>query len=1226
MEARSHLPDCLADLRAALGERILLMDGAMGTMIQGHHLEESDFRGTTFASHGQDLRGCNDLLSMTQPAIIRDIHTAYLQAGADMIETNSFNATRISLADYGLQDHAYAMNVAAARCARAAVDAMMATQLGRRRFVAGSMGPTNRTASISPDVNNPGFRAVSFDDLRESYREQVDGLLDGGVDVLLCETVFDTLNLKSALYSIEEAFTARGRRWPVMVSVTVTDASGRTLSGQTVEAFWTSIAAANVLSVGINCALGADAMRPYVEELAGLASCFITCFPNAGLPNAFGEYDESPAHMAHLLHDFAQSGWLNMVGGCCGTTPAHIAAIGDAVQRYAPRALPTVASVSRYSGLEPYAIRPDSTFTVIGERTNVTGSRKFARLIRAGAFDEALSVARDQVQGGANILDINMDEGLLDAPVVMTQFLHLVAAEPDIARLPIMVDSSNFAVLHAGLKCLQGKSIVNSISLKEGEAKFVEQGRIIHRFGAAVVVMAFDEEGQATDAERRLVILSRAYRILTEQVGFVPEDIIFDPNVLTIATGMEEHSTYGISFIESVRLLKAKFPRAKISGGISNLSFSFRGNEPMRQAINSVFLYHAIAAGLDMGIVNAGQLTVYDDVPADLRKLVEDALFNRRAEATEALINYGQNQSKVVTRSVAEEAAWRKEPVAERLKHALVNGITDHIDTDVEEARQMVNRPLEVIEGPLMAGMSVVGDLFGAGKMFLPQVVKSARVMKKAVAYLMPFMEKEKEASGGRSAGHVLMATVKGDVHDIGKNIVGVVLACNGFEVTDMGVMVPADKILKTAREKNVDIIGLSGLITPSLDEMVHVAKEMQRTGMTLPLLIGGATTSRKHTAVKIAPVYEHISIHVLDASRAAKVVSDLMNPETRKAVGAANRRAQDDIREHYLQGTAVALLPYDKACAKKFTPSWSPDEVACPGFTGTKTMEVPLAALVPLIDWTPFFHTWELKGIYPSILSKPHVGHAAREVFAAGQAMLERIVADRALTARAVYGFFPAHGEGDDIVVYADATRQTERCRVHGLRQQKVHGDAPYYCLSDFIAPVASGLPDHLGAFAVCAGHGIDALVQTFEADHDDYSAIMAKAIADRLAEALAEYTHRCARRDCDFGRDETLSTDDLIAEKYRGIRPAPGYPACPDHTEKETLFALLDASQQVGVQLTESFAMFPTAAVSGWYFNHPKARYFTVGRIGQDQLRDYARRKGMAQEVAERWLAPNL
>ena len=1220
------MPDCLDDLRAALGERILLMDGAMGTMIQGYHLEEADFRGAVFAKHSHDLRGCNDLLAMTQPAIIQKIHTAYLESGADMIETNSFNATRIALADYGLQDHAYAMNVAAAGCARAAADAVMAARPGLRRFVAGSMGPTNRTASISPDVNNPGFRAVSFDDLRESYREQIDGLLDGGVDVLLCETVFDTLNLKAALYSIEEAFTHRGRRWPVMVSVTVTDASGRTLSGQTVEGFWTSIAAANVLSVGINCALGADAMRPYVEELAGLAPCYITCFPNAGLPNAFGEYDESPAHMAHLLDDFAKNGWLNMAGGCCGTTPAHIAAIGDAVQRHPPRELPEVATVSRYSGLEPYVIRPDSTFTVIGERTNVTGSRKFARLIRSGALDEALAVARDQVQGGANVLDINMDEGLLDAPVVMTKFLHLLAAEPDIARLPIMVDSSNFAVLHAGLKCLQGKSIVNSISLKEGEEKFIEQASIIHRFGAAVVVMAFDEEGQATDAERRLTILTRAYRILTERVGFAPEDIVFDPNVLTIATGMEEHNTYGMSFIESVRLLKKKFPRAKISGGISNLSFSFRGNELMRQAINSVFLYHAIAAGLDMGIVNAGQLTVYDDVPKDLRELVEDALFNRHPEATEALIAYGQNQTHDVKRTVAEEAAWRKEPVAERLKHALVNGITDHIDTDVEEARQMVQRPLEVIEGPLMAGMSVVGDLFGAGKMFLPQVVKSARVMKKAVAYLMPYMEKEKEKSGGRSAGHVLMATVKGDVHDIGKNIVSVVLACNGFEVTDMGVMVPADKILKAAREKNVDVIGLSGLITPSLDEMVHVAKEMQRTGFTVPLLIGGATTSRKHTAVKIAPVYDHISMHVLDASRAAKVVSDLMNPERRKTVGEANRRAQDDIREHYLQGTAVALLPYKDVCAKKFVPAWEPNEVAVPAFIGTKTLEVPLATLVPFIDWTPFFHTWELKGVYPSIFSKPHVGQAAREVFEAGQAMLERIVAEGALQARAVYGFFPANSDGDDIVLYTDATRQTERTRVHGLRQQKLHGEGPYLCLSDFIAPVDSKLPDHLGAFAVCAGHGIDALVQEFEAQHDDYSAILAKAIADRLAEALAEYTHLCARRACDFGRDEAVDTEALIAEKYRGIRPAPGYPACPDHTEKETLFALLGAQEQVSLQLTESFAMFPTAAVSGWYFNHPQSRYFTVGRIGQDQLQDYARRKGMSQDVAARWLAPNL
>ena len=1216
----------MAALEALVRQRILLIDGAMGTMIQGHALTENDFRGTQFAGHGRDLKGCNDLLAMTRPDVIEGIHRAYLEAGADIIETNSFNATRIALADYDLADQAYAVNLAAAQCARRAVTAHCQKPDAGPRWVAGSVGPTNRTASLSPDVNNPGFRAVNFDDLRVAYTEQVTGLLDGGVDILLCETVFDTLNLKAALFAIEEVFAARAQRCPVMISVTVTDASGRTLSGQTVEAFWNSVAHAAPFSVGINCALGGEAMRPYVEELAQVANCYISCVPNAGLPNAFGEYDETPAHMAGILGGFAQAGWLNFAGGCCGTTPAHIRAIRDAVGKATPHAVSKPAPYARYSGLEALTLRPDSNFTVIGERTNVTGSRKFARLIREGDFDAALAVARDQVEGGANIIDINMDEGMLDAPKVMTEFLNLVAAEPDIARLPIMVDSSNFAVLEAGLKCLQGKGIVNSISLKEGEAVFVQHARLVRLYGAAVVVMAFDEEGQATDVPRRVQIFTRAYRILTEQVGFAPQDIIFDPNVLTIATGMEEHNRYGMAFIEATKVLKEQFPQVRVSGGISNLSFSFRGNEPVRQAMNAVFLYHAIRAGLDMGIVNAGHLTVYDDISADLRDRIEDVLFDRHPEATDALIRYAQdNQQTAVDKQVV-EAAWRHKPVQERLAHALIHGVVDFIDADVEEARQQLPRPLDVIEGPLMAGMSIVGDLFGAGKMFLPQVVKSARVMKKAVAYLLPFMEAAKAGQAAHTQGRVLLATVKGDVHDIGKNIVGVVLGCNGFDVIDLGVMVPADKILKVAQEQKVDIVGLSGLITPSLDEMAHVAKEMQRLGFTTPLLIGGATTSRKHTAVKIAPFYSHTVMHVLDASRAAKVVSDLLSPTARSAVDAKNRQDQEAMRDSYLHGSKVELVPYAAACAHRFAATWNADSIATPAFVGPRSIEVPLADLLPYIDWTPFFHTWGLKGVYPGILRKADVGAAAQELWHNGQQALHKMVADKSLRARGVYGFFPANSVGDDIVVYRDATRRDELARVHTLRQQKGSADAPYFALADFIAPHDSGWVDYLGAFAVTAGHGADALAGQFAAAQDDYNAIMVKALADRLAEAFAEYLHLCARRDCGFGRDENLSPAELLAEKYRGIRPAPGYPACPDHTEKPILFDLLHAEAAAGIKLTESYAMWPAAAVSGWYFNHPQARYFTVGRLGLDQVQDYAERKGMNLQEAERWLMPNL
>lgn len=1210
-----------ASLEALLRQRILVIDGAMGTMIQNHQLGEGDFRGDRFRTHDRDLKGCNDLLSITRPDVIEGIHTRYLAAGADIVETNSFNATRIALADYDLADCAYEVNVAAAQCARRAVDAYAATT---PRFVAGSIGPTNRTASLSPDVNNPGFRAVTFDELRGAYHEQAAGLMDGGVDLLLCETVFDTLNLKAALFAIDALFRERGQSCPVMISVTVTDASGRTLSGQTVEAFWNSVAHAQPLAVGINCALGAEAMRPYVEELARVANCYISCVPNAGLPNAFGEYDESPAHMAGILEDFAASGWLNLVGGCCGTTPEHILAISQAVQDKTPHTRSTPAPHARYSGLEALTLLPDSNFTIIGERTNVTGSRKFARLIKAGDYDAALEIAREQVAGGANIIDINMDEGLLDAPVVMTTFLNRVAAEPDIAKLPIMIDSSNFAVLEAGLKCLQGKGVVNSISLKEGEARFIEQAQLIRRFGAAVVVMAFDEQGQAADVPRRLEILGRAYRILTETVGFAPQDIIFDPNVLTIATGMEEHNRYGLDYIEATTELKKRYPLAKVSGGISNLSFSFRGNEPVRQAINAVFLYHAIRAGLDMGIVNAGHLMVYDDIPTDLRNLIEDVLFDKRPEATEALIVYAQEHQSTGAAPAEVAQAWRALPVRERLSHALVHGIADHIDGDVEEARHLFPRPLELIEGPLMAGMSIVGDLFGAGKMFLPQVVKSARVMKKAVAYLLPFMEEEKARTGATSQGKVLLATVKGDVHDIGKNIVGVVLGCNGFEVIDLGVMVPADKILKAAAAEKVDIVGLSGLITPSLEEMAHVAREMQRLGMQLPLLIGGATTSRKHTAVKIAPEYEHMTVHVLDASRAAKVVSDLMNPVTRKTVDARNRLEQADIRETYLNQRAQPLLPYAAACAKRAVVEWSPATIATPQFLGVRSVSVSLAELVPYIDWTPFFHTWGMKGVYPAILKKADAGPAARELFENGQAVLATLVHDNALTARGVYGFFPANSVGDDIVVYEDATRRKEKVRLHTLRQQK--SDSTCMAFADFIAPHDSGLVDYIGAFAVTAGHGADALAERFVKDNDDYNAIMVKALADRLAEAFAEFLHERARQDCGFGHDEALSKADLLAEKYRGIRPAPGYPACPDHTEKPALFALLNAPEHTGMRLTESFAMLPAASVSGWYFNHPKARYFTVGKIDRDQVASYAARKGMSIADVEKWLMPNL
>jgi 5-methyltetrahydrofolate--homocysteine methyltransferase len=1247
-------PETRALLDRLLGERILVLDGPKGTMIQARKLSEADFRGTRFRDHSRPLQGCNDMLVLTQPEVVADIHRAHLDAGSDIIQTCTFTGTRVSLADYGLEAHAHEINRAAAALARQVADDYTRREPQRPRFVVGSIGPTNRTASLSPDVNDPGYRAITFDQLVEAYHEEVDGLVAGGVHMLLPETVFDTLNLKACLFAIERCFEERGVRLPVMVSVTITDASGRTLSGQTLEAFWTSVAPYDSFSVGINCALGAPEMRPYVETLAGLAPCYVSCHPNAGLPNAFGEYDDSPSHMAAVLREFATSGWLNIVGGCCGSTPAHIAKIAEAMRGVKPRRLATPRRFTSFSGLEPLVLRPDSNFTLIGERTNITGSRRFARLIKNGQFDEALSVARDQVEGGANILDINMDEGLINSEEAMTRFLNLLAAEPDIARVPVMIDSSKWSVIEAGLKCVQGKAIVNSISLKEGEAKFIEQARRIRRYGAAVVVMAFDEQGQAVDVDRKVAICSRAYGLLTEQVGFAPEDIIFDTNILTVGTGIEEHNDYAVAFIEAVRQLKECFPRAKTSGGVSNVSFAFRGNEAVREAMNAAFLYHAIRAGLDMGIVNAGQLQVYEEISAELLERVEDVLLNRRPDATDRLTAFAESvKHSGDSKSHPEVEAWRKLPVEDRLKHALVNGILDYIDQDVEEARHRCERPLQLIEGPLMDGMNVVGDLFGSGKMFLPQVVKSARVMKKAVAYLLPFMEAEKAAPGSpllapgagtqtatgpqeqdaksqerRSRGKIVMATVKGDVHDIGKNIVGVVLGCNNYEIIDLGVMVPCEKILQTARSAQADIIGLSGLITPSLDEMVHVAREMQREGFTTPLLIGGATTSAKHTAVKIAPVFGQPVVHVKDASRCVGVVDRLLRPEARPELERENRALQERERQSFAQRRQRKLVSYAEARERRFQIDWAHAELPRPMFLGTRTLhDFPLADIVPYIDWSPFFMAWELKGKYPHIFADPAVGSEARKLFDDAQRLLDRMVSGRLLQAHAVYGFFPANAEADDIVVFSDDTRAHERLRFAMLRQQwEREGQADFRSLADYLAPRATGLHDHVGAFALTAGHGADELVQRFEAEHDDYNAILVKALADRLAEAFAELLHERVRREWGYGRDEKLSKDDLIAERYRGIRPAAGYPSCPDHSEKAVLWRLLDAERSAGIHLTETFAMRPAASVSGLYFAHADARYFAIDFVTRDQVQDYARRKGIALAEAERWLAPIL
>jgi len=1211
-----------------LSERILIIDGAMGTMIQALKLDEAAFRGKRFAQHSRPLKGCNDLLSVTRPEAIEKIHRSFLAAGADIIETNSFNANAISLSDYGLESEVYAVNLAAAQIARRAADAATQKTPEKPRFVAGAIGPTNRTASLSPDVNNPAYRGVTFDRLVEAYYEQTRGLVDGGADLLLPETTFDTLNLKACLFAIAKFFDDRRVRLPVLASVTITDRSGRTLSGQTLEAFLTSISHAELTAVGINCALGPQQMGPFIEELSRLSPLPVFAYPNAGLPNEFGGYDMGPEEIAKPLEEWAREGWLNLVGGCCGTTPEHIAAIAQAVRSARPRIPPESDGFTHLSGLERLTIRPDSNFIMIGERTNVAGSRKFARLIREEKYEEALPVAREQVEGGANILDVNMDEGMLDSANAMATFLHHIVANPEISRIPIMIDSSNFEVIEAGLKCVQGKTVVNSLSLKEGEEEFRRRARLVKRYGAAVVVMAFDEQGQATTVEKRLRICEQAHKILTEEIGFDASDIIFDTNILVVATGLDEHNEYAINFIEAARQLRQLFPRSHISGGVSNISFSFRGNDGVREAMHAAFLYHAIQAGMDMGIVNAGQLAVYEKIPRELLDRVEDVLFNRRPDATERLLELAERY-KGGGKSAAEEKAWREGNVEHRLSEAVIKGILDFIEQDLAEALKKYERPLQIIEGPLMDGMNVVGDLFGEGKMFLPQVVKSARVMKKAVAYLTPLMEAEKKGTEqSRSRAKLVFATVKGDVHDIGKNIVGVVLGCNNYEVIDLGVMVPADRIIQTAITEKADIIGLSGLITPSLDEMVHVAREMERCGLQVPLLIGGATTSKRHTAVKIAPAYRHETIHVIDASRAVPVVGGLTNPQNRKELDAKNRADQAEMRRQYEAKTAVQLLTYEEAVRRRLHTEWDESHIYVPEFTGQRVLtDFPLRELVPYIDWSPFFHTWEIRGRYPDLLNDPARGPAARELFANAQELLREIVEKNLLVAHAVYGFYPANSEGDDIVLYADSSQAQELSRFHTLRQQKENQAAkPQLALSDFIAPRESGLVDYIGAFAVTAGHGMQELAQRFEKEHDPYNAIMAKALADRLAEAFAEYLHKRVRGEWGYSKSENLSHADLIAERYQGIRPAPGYPACPDHTEKRILFDLLEVEKATRITLTENFAMLPAASVSGLYFAHRESRYFAVSAIGRDQVESYAARKRIGVAEVERWLSPIL
>jgi 5-methyltetrahydrofolate--homocysteine methyltransferase len=1225
-------------LRRIAAERILVIDGAMGTMIQALKLDEEGYRGARFDAWNREVRGNNDLLILTQPDAVRDIHLAYYRAGADIVSTNTFSSTRIAQADYGMQDFAYELNVEGAKLARAAAD-IAAREDGRPRFVAGAIGPTNRTASISPDVSNPGFRAVTFDELRIAYGEQVKGLLDGGADVLLIETIFDTLNAKAAIYAIMEITAARGVRVAVMLSGTITDRSGRLLSGQTPAGFWHSIRHAAPFSVGLNCALGAKEMRAHIAEFSRIADTLICAYPNAGLPNEFGCYDETACQMSGLIGEFASAGIVNIVGGCCGTTPEHISAIAEAVAGKPPRPIPEMPPQLRLSGLEAFTLTPEIPFVNVGERTNVTGSARFRKLVTAGDFATALEVARDQVENGAQIIDVNMDEGLLDSEKAMTTFLNLVAAEPDIARVPVMVDSSKFSVIEAGLKCVQGKPVVNSISLKEGEAAFIEHARIVRNHGAAVVVMAFDEQGQADTIERKTAICQRAYDILVNQVGFPAEDIIFDPNIFAVATGMEEHNGYGVAFIEAAQQIRQSLPHVHISGGVSNLSFAFRGNEPVREAMHSVFLYHAIKAGMDMGIVNAGQMAVYDDLDSELREACEDVVLNRRPDAAERLLALAERYRGHGKEKKEADLAWREWPVEKRLSHALVHGITDYIEVDVEEARLKAERPLHVIEGPLMDGMNVVGDLFGSGRMFLPQVVKSARVMKQAVAYLMPFMEKEKEERrlAGKveprsTNGKIVMATVKGDVHDIGKNIVGVVLQCNNYEVVDLGVMVPAAKILETAKAEGADIVGLSGLITPSLDEMCHVAAEMERQGFELPLLIGGATTSRVHTAVKIHPNYRRgQTIYVNDASRAVGVVSSLLSSDARAPYVADVRSEYARIAEAHARGEAAKQrLSLADARANALKLNWTGNYVPPkPSFLGVRVIEdYPIAELVDYIDWSPFFATWELTGKYPAIFDDAKVGAAARSLFDDAKAMLARIAEERWFRASAVVGFWPANSDGDDIAVFADESRAKPLAVLHTLRQQLTRREGrANVALADFVAPRTSGLADYVGAFMVTAGLGEDEVAERFKLANDDYSAIMVKALADRLAEAFAERLHQSVRKEFwAYAADETLSNADLIAEKYRGIRPAPGYPAQPDHSEKATLFRLLEGESRIGVKLTESFAMWPGASVCGLYFSHPESHYFGVGKIERDQVDDYARRKGWSLGEAQKWLAPIL
>ncbi|MGQ0384795.1 MAG: methionine synthase [Gammaproteobacteria bacterium] len=1217
-----------AALARALGERILVLDGAMGTMFQRAGLEGSDYRGRRFASWPRELKGANDLLSLTRPELVASIHREYLAAGTDIIETNTFNASAPSLADYGLEEFVGEINLESARIARRAADAAFARD-GRLRWVAGALGPTSRTASLSPDVNDPGFRNTSFEALRQTYGVAARALIEGGADLLVVETVFDTLNAKAALYAIAEAFEALAVEMPLVVSGTITDASGRTLSGQTVEAFWNSVRHAHPLAVGLNCALGARQLRPHVEEMSRVADCFVSAYPNAGLPNAFGDYDEAACETAAHLGEWAQAGLVNIVGGCCGTTPEHIAAIAQAVAGLPPRRPARPPRRCRLSGLEALNIEPEMLFVNVGERTNVTGSAKFRKLIEAGDYGTALAIARDQVANGAQMIDVNMDEGMLDSQAAMVKFLHLAAAEPDIARVPVMVDSSKWSVIEAGLRCLQGRGVVNSISLKEGEGPFLEQAAKVRRYGASAVVMAFDEQGQADTIERKVAICERAYALLTQRAGFAPEDIIFDANIFAVATGIEEHADYGRAFIEAVRLVKERCPGSLTSGGVSNVSFAFRGNDTVREAMHAVFLYHAIRAGLDMGIVNAGQLGIYEEIPPELRERAEDVILNRRPDATERLLEIaGRYRGGAAERRV-EDLGWREWPVAKRLEHALVKGIDEFVIADVEEARVAAEKPLDVIEGPLMDGMNVVGDLFGSGRMFLPQVVKSARVMKRAVAHLVPYIEREQGGARARN-GLVVMATVKGDVHDIGKNIVGVVLQCNNFEIVDLGVMVPAERILETARDKGADMIGLSGLITPSLDEMVHVAHEMKRQGFTIPLLIGGATTSPAHTSVRIEPEYPHGVLYVKDASRSVGVCQSLVSPESRAAFIERARTEHAARRDQHAgrrrRPDALAL-----AEARERAPrlDWSSYRPVAPQFTGARSLPpLPLAELVRYVDWMPFFNAWEFPGRFPDILKDPVRGEAATALWQDAERMLDALVRERWLTARAVLGFFPAASVGDDIEVYADAARTQRLATLHHLRQQKAKpvGQAQF-CLADWIAPRAADVADFIGAFAVTAGHGIEPHVARFEAAHDDYSAILLKALADRLAEAGAEMLHARVRRQLwGYAPDEQLSNEQLVREEYRGIRPAPGYPACPDHTEKATLWRLLDAEAATGIRLTESFAMHPAASVSGWYFSHPEARYFAVGGIGKDQLEDYAGRKGIAAAEARRWLAPNL